>query len=303
MKKLNYIFIFFVLLILSGCIRENMDECWHVELYFNYDYKDKNMFPDRVQKVNLYIFNGNNQIVDEIEYKTTDLINSTLTPKFRLDPGRYTIVAVGNQYENTEITGLDSGNPESIYFRHPGTGTGNRIKTYDKNYLGSVSFDLGAVTTYRDTVDMELSHMNLLVEISGFDDGSVSASRANPDGLPYYVGIEKVSALTDFTNTIKPGAYETCVPEMSYDRSSGVISTHGLSLFRFDRVCDEVITLYDSRGHAVVSKVLSEYLSENPGLIDYSDLEAEVPVSFVFSEVGVVIKVPDWFIVDVNPIL
>ena len=293
MKKLNCIFMFLVLLVFSGCIRENLDECWHVELYFDYEVKDRNMFPERMEKVNLYMFNDKTQLVYQKEYATTELINFTITPKFRLEPGRYTIVAIGNQFENTEITGLESGSLENMFFRHPETRTDNRIRTYDKNYCGSVTFDLGAVTTYRDTVDMELSHMNMLIEIKGFTESA--------DDLPYYVVIENVSAQTDFNNQIEPGVYETCVPEMTYDRSKGVISTHGLSLFRFDRIRDQVIKLYDAGGEFVISKSLAEYLEENPELIDYADLETEVPISFEFSSVGVVIKVPDWFIVHVDP--
>lgn len=88
---------------------------------------------------------------------------------------------------------------------------------------------------------------------------------------------------------------------MFYDETTGIISTEGLSLFRFDQVCNMQISLYDDSGDFVISKDVNTYMKEHPEVFDPNDPEAEIPIAFVFSDVGVSITVPDWFIEDIIP--
>ena len=269
-----------------------------MELYFRYEYDGRDAFIEKIDKVNFYIFNEDNMLVESKEYLANDLIDRKLSPIFHLQPGRYNVVAVGNMFDNTMVNGLNSQCLDSMYIHHPSKDL--NITTYDRNYIGRSSFDLGAVTIFRDTVDMELSYMCLYFELTGIKTNEMSSEAMDEEEMPYKIVIENVNDRTNFSNEIIPGYYTKCYPKLYYNKKKGIITSDVVYLYKFHKECNHVVKVYDVDQEVVASVKLEDYLDDNSGIINPLIPEIRIPMEFKFVDMNFVIKVPDWTVVDIN---
>ena len=93
-----------VVVLAAGCIKEDLDDCWNVSLYFQYLADgDKDVLSQYVEKVDLYVYNEADELVAKESYNQDELINFQATPHFRLEPGRYRVVVVGNAHDRTAV--------------------------------------------------------------------------------------------------------------------------------------------------------------------------------------------------------
>ena len=100
----------------------------------------------------------------------------------------------------------------------------------------------------------------------------------------------------------------TCYPELVYDSQTGVYHTNDLTLFRMDHndvlspvCCTHLLRLEDADGNTLVTGSIYNYLQQHLKSIDVTKQEAYLPISIVFTPVGVTIKVPSWYVEDVTP--
>lgn len=283
-----------VAVLAAGCIKEDLGDCWNVSLYFQYLADgDKDVLSQYVEKVDLYVYDERDELVGQESYYQDELINFQATPHFRLEPGRYRVVTVGNAYGQTAVVNEESGDYDHIYIQHPNWGTDDVVTGHDHNYIGDCYFEIGADKLVRDTVTMESAHINVEVEIKG----AYMGTKADNGG--YTLVFENSNAQTSFKNEVNPGAQGNCYPELFYDEATGLVKTQDLALFRLDDQCEHVMKLMNAEGKVVAEKDIDEYIRENE--IDITKAEATLRIGIEFTHLGVEIKLPDWEIVDVTP--
>lgn len=310
MKQIRYIIMALVATVLTtGCIKEDLDECDNVTIYFQYLADgDKDVLSQYMSKVDLYVFDENGHILGVGSYNQDELRNHKAIPSFKLRPGqRYRVVALGNAYDHTKVVNLTANRLSDIHFQSPfwKDGAGNLVINHDHNYLGVNEFVMPVKegVMYRDTVTMYSSHVNTEVEIHG-----LPAPQSRED-IPYELSFENSNAQTSFENRINTEEKGTIYPELIYDTENNCYRTNDFALFRLDygsrvdeRTCEHKLVLKDKRtGEELVRGSIFNYLARYREEIDVTKQEALLPISIEFHEANVEIILPDWVIVEGKP--
>lgn len=291
----NMLFVLAVFVLAAGCIKEDLDDCWNVSLYFQYLADgDKDVLAQYVDKVDLYVYNERDELVGQESYYQDELINFQATPHFRLEPGRYRVVTVGNAYGQTAVVNEESGDYDHIYIQHPNWGYDEPVTGHDHNYIGDCYFEIGADKLVRDTVTMESAHINVEVEIKGLNLNTKAVEG-------YTLVFENSNAQTSFENEVNPGAQGNCYPELVYDEATGLVKTQDLALFRLDDQCEHVMKLLDAAGEVKATVDVDQFIADNDLEAEVAKSEATLRIGIEFTQLGVTIKIPDWEIVDVKP--
>lgn len=296
----------------TSCIKDDLDECHNVTIYFQYLADgDKDVLNQYMSKVDLYVFDSNGHILGVGSYNQDELTKFEAVPSFKLRPGqRYRVVAVGNPYDHTEVVNYATEtNFANIYLQNPAWSDPNvPVTNHDYNYLGEKEFvmpDQEGVM-YRDTVTLYSAHVKVFVEIHGLPAPSGTRQTA---GIPYQLSFENSNAQVSFNNEINLSEKGSIYPDLIYDSENQCYRTQNLALFRMDSEgelsaghCEHTLVLTDiNTGTELVRGNLYNYLVRNADVIDVTKQEAELPISIVFSEMNVEIKVPDWVIVNGKP--
>lgn len=100
MKQLKKLILLSLVPVLTtGCIKEDMDDCENVAICFRYKADgDKDVLRQYMDKIDLYVFDANNRLVDQRTYNQDALNPAQEAPSFKLPQGTYSVVAVGNAY-------------------------------------------------------------------------------------------------------------------------------------------------------------------------------------------------------------
>lgn len=291
--------------ITTGCITEDLDDCDNVSIHFRYDADgDTDVLSQYIDKIDLYVFNEGNQLVDIIGFGKDDLTaGADVSPKFRLTPGTYRLVAVGNAYGRTAVEGTGSADMATMYIQNPEWGVpGGLIDGHDHNYMGQKTITVPGNNRYLDeTVYLYSSHINVSVEVHGLP---------GPESVTSYsLAFDGSNAQTDFNNKVNPDQRETCVPALDYDGETGIWHTEAdLALFRMDDggtlspdLCRHVLRLTDGEGNTIAEHNIIDYIRDNARVIDVTRQEADLPISLNVTPLGVTIEVPTWYVEDVTP--
>lgn len=296
-----------VTVLMSGCIKEDLDDCRNVSFSFRYLADgDKNVLPQYINKINLYVFNEENRLVDTQYYNQDALKSDDTDPTFRLPEGTYTVVALGNVYERTAISGLETYGWETTIFHHPGWKTDEVISGHDHNYLGRKTIHVPGGNVYlHEVVDLYSSHINVSVEVQGLK--IPTDTRAN---VTYELSFENANAETNFKNEIVAGKRGTCYPEFTLDAASRIYRTDpDFALFRMDRggvltddCCRHMLVLRDAVTDEILTTVdIRGFLEKNKDKVDVTKQEALLPIFIKFTPVEVTVELPEWYIKDVTP--
>lgn len=312
MKYINKILLALIILVqATGCIREDMNDCDNVTIYFQYlaDGR-KDVLYQYMQKVDLYVFDGNGRIMGVGHYGQEDLKNFSVKPSFKLTPGRkYYVVALGNSYDRTEVVNYaEETNPKNIYFQHPAWESEGIIDGHDHNYWGvhEIFIPDGEYTVYRDTVSLYSKHVNVEIEVHGLP----APEESRGGDYAYALKIEKSNAQTDFTGNINLEAKGVCEPVLVYDYDRSCYRTEDLALFRMQNEhglldkesCEHEIVLIDKETNKEITRVdLYQYIKENDKVIDVTKQEAMIPMAINVGNVDVNVSIPDWVTVDGEP--
>ena len=146
----------------------------------------------------------------------------------------------------------------------------------------------------RDTLDLFSSHINVDIEIHGLP----APGEATRAGIPYKLSIEKSNAQTDFNNEINEDEKGTCYPELVYDSPDRRLPhqrphplPHGPQRRVVPVCCTHLLRLEDADGNTLVTGSIYNYLQQHLKSIDVTKQEAYLPISIVFTPVGVTIKI------------
>ena len=314
MKQIRYIIMALVAAVLTtGCVKEDLDECDNVTIYFQYLADgDKDVLYQYMSKVDLYVFDENGHILGVGSYNQDELKNFEVVPSFKLRLGqRYKVVAVGNAYDHTEVVNYATEtNFANIYLQDPAWSDPDiPVTNHDYNYLGEKEFVMPQQegVMYRDTVTLYSAHIKVDVEIHGLPAPDVTRQDA---GIPYELSFENSNAQTSLKNEINLEQKGTIYPELIYDNENQCYRTQNLALFRMDDTtgelnadyCEHSLVLTDKNtGQELVRGSIYNYLVRNADVIDVTKEGAELPISIEFHDAGVEIKLPDWVIVEGKP--
>lgn len=322
MKYIHQILLAFSILVLSvSCIKEDMDGCDNVTIYFQYLADgDTDVLYKYMTKVDLYVFDESGHIKGVGTYYEKDLKNFAVKPSFKLIPGRrYKVVAIGNAYDATKVVNLKATSFSDIYLQNPNWGKGedNRVTNHDDNYLGQLEFTLPNQKgiMYNDTVRMYSSHIDVDVEIYGLPE----PQSRQADGVPYELSFEYSNAQCSFNNEINTdkSAKGTIYPDLIYDYEKKCYRTYDFALFRMDNqfngnehvevdCCEHILVLREKGVNGdmkpLISGKLYDFISENEEIEDLViRQEAILPIELKFHDLIGEITVPDWVVVDGKP--
>ena len=291
----------------TGCIKDNLDDCHNVTIYFQYLADgDKDVLYQYMDKVDLYVFDEHGNVLGVGTYNQDQLKNFSAIPSFKLTPGRrYKVVAVGNAYDHTQVVNLESSTSfDEIYIQSPYWGVPDPVINHDDNYLGQQEFVMpeGNLTMYRDTVTLYSAHIDVDIEITG-----LPAPQTRGE-LPVSVRIENSNAQTSFNNEINLDEKGTCYPELIYDAERGCYRTDDFALFRMDNSgnlhpdwCEHELVVADAEGAELFRGSIYDFVTRNREYIDITKQEAYLPIEIQFNEIGITIKLPAWYVEDIDP--
>ena len=303
--------------LVTGCIKDDFDDCDNVTIYFQYLADgDEDVLYRYMDKVDLYVFDEGGHILGSGTYNQEQLSSFAAVPSFKLTPGRrYQVVAVGNAYDATQVVNVEATSFDDIFIQHPNWGSGEAVTTHDHNYLGQEVFQMpaGEFTVYRDTVTLYSSHIDVDIRVTGLPAPTEAASmlgvRTRAEGdLPIRLRIEHSNAQTSFNNEINQGETGTIHPELVWDADAQCYRTDDLVLFRMDTdgeldadLCNHRLVLETADGEELVSGSIYNYLQRNADEIDVTRQEALLPIEISFTQTNVEIRLPQWYVEDVTP--
>lgn len=130
----------------TGCIKEDLDSC-DTNLIFRY-FGDgtKDIFPEKIEKVDLYVYSENGALVETIGLDQGDLRNNQGTP-LNLPAGKYRVVGWGNTKNDTRINQAAALNTALVAAPH--YFTKEIITTNDSLYIGSRDIEIFQVGASR----------------------------------------------------------------------------------------------------------------------------------------------------------
>lgn len=224
--KLSGVFIrlsLFMLLFLSSCVREGLDECPQEERYICFEsVMDKYSFTDIVDHMTIYLYNAGNEKVFSRMYTVEDLKRNNYMATVPLqEDGTYTLLASmnsGNDYQRTEASELFDFNISLIPDYKD---TVSRVQTDIYHGFRAITFtdpelqkrECDIVSLYKNTNHINIALMyegyvvpeeNLLYATIIADNGAYNYKNENLEGstrvyLPYRKEIGSDSYFYNFT--------------------------------------------------------------------------------------------------------
>ena len=293
--------------LVTSCIKDDLDDCHNVTIYFQYLADgDKDVLYQYMDKVDLYVFDESGHILGVGTYNQDQLSSFSAVPSFKLKPGkRYKVVAIGNAYDHTQVVNLESETSfDNIYIQSPYWGVPDPVINHDDNYMGQKEFVMpeGNLVMHRDTVTLYSSHVDVDIEITG-----LPAPQTRGE-MPISVRFEHSNAQTSFNNEINLDEKGTCYPELIYDEARGCYRTDDLALVRMDHngqldpdFCEHELVVADAEGNELIRGSVYNFVTRNREYVDITKQEAYLPIEINFIETNVTIKLPSWYVEDIEP--
>lgn len=291
---------------LSSCIRADLSDCQGHEpepeetrqlIYFRYTGDGtSDLLADKIKFADLYVFDENEQLVQTKGISTEELA-ATHGTTLQLPAGNYRLVCLANTGERTQTSDLGTGDINNMYFAHPAyfsedetSLTGN-----DPVYHGALTLQAEEGTS-RDTIDFHASHLNVYLEIAGYD--TMIAGRSA--SAPLSVTFEHAPCRVFFDNRVCPST-RTYHPELRKEGGQDLYIGQ-LNTYRLDENHPMQVCLHNGGADPFYTLDVMEFVSTHPE-IDLSKEEADLPIRIEFrgKDVNVSITVPKWDIEEVFP--
>lgn len=277
--------ILYVLLLATatGCIKDSLDDCDTAALYFSYlGDGTKDIFPQKIEKVNLYIYNSNNVCVQRTVLSRKELDRQHGTT-LNLSSGQYHIVCWGNAFNDTRI---DEGTTlQSSVVGEPHYFTKEVISTNDSLYFGERDITIINRGREADTVFFSSAHIKMRVQLEGLDAGSTRASVS-----PVNIEVGNLSPTVDFTKTFST-EYVPYHPAVSFDAvTESYVSKFNVLRFHDDN--EVYLRLYDSLTNTEIYNIqLKDFMRKYNITVDGIN-EAMIGIRIYFN--GTSIEVEPW---------
>lgn len=281
MKKSRFIYVLSLIVLLSGCIKEDLEDCY-TYLYFSYlGDGTQEIFPQKIEEVNLYIYNESGSLVETIILDKNDLNNYQGTSLF-LPDGKYRVVCWGNSEADTQINGASTFG--SAIVAAPRYFTKQLIYTNDSLYIGSRDIEVFQYQSTLDTVYFSSAHIKMMVEIDGLEDILFE------DSSPVELQVGNLSPTVDFTKRFSSEKI-MYYPLFDVENNTRELVSR-FNVLRYNDNNDVFINLVSKEtGQTIYSLKLSDFMKANNITVDNIN-EAFVGIRFRFN--GTNITVTPW---------
>ncbi len=293
MKKHILLFLLLIPCILTGCIKDNMDDCHRsYTLLFRYTGDGTtDIFRQKVTKVDLYVYNAETKQL--VETHTVDraalkqLQGITLN---NLTPGNYEVICWGNAGGHSSVDKTE--NKEAGSIASPGYYEGTSIATNDELYHAIKSFTISrAWEDVKETCDFTCAHINMKVRMEGFEDAVLPLSRGASDACP--VGLRMTSlAGCCYFNGEPSETLATYIPATIRSAGSETAYEAGFCTLRFQDENDIELQLTNSAtGEPFYTLSMEQYLADNNlSVEDKQEVELYILIRFEGRGVGITVK-------------
>ena len=284
MKRIKIIGSLLLLLLFSACIKESQDDC-DVYVYFSYlGDTDEEIFPQKIDKVNLYVYDESGVLVMNRVFDREELRLSQGTA-LDLPRGNYHLVCWGNAYETTRIN--DHASLTSAMVAAPHYFTKEIITTNDSLYFGMRDITIQGNGEERDTVYFNSSHIKMRVEIVGLEG----------EEMPLQIEVGNLSPTVDFArnfSTVKEHYYPIAKRDSETGRSDAKFN-----VLRFNYDNDVYVNLIDKSTNQVIYNLkLKDFMQDNQITVDGIN-EAFVGIRFKIN--GLTVTVTPWEEENIKP--
>lgn len=260
---------------MPGCIKEDMSDCGTF-LYFSYlgDFNTE-IFPEKINKVNLYVYDKNENLVQTIILDKGNL-NREQGTQLNLPEGDYHLVCWGNAFGDTQINGESTVKTGIVGAPH--YFSNETIATNDSLYIGSRDIRLTGDMQRTDTVYFTSAHIKMLVQTVGLEGEST---------YPFTIEVGNLSPTVDFAKNFSPEKaiyYPTSANDGNgeYDARFNVL--------RFNDDNDVYVKLISKEtSETIYTLNLKDFMSENKITVNGIN-EAFVGISFRFNGLSVTVK-------------
>lgn len=301
--------------LLTGCIKENLEGC---ERCIGFEYfadGDTDVFPEYIQRVSLYVFDENDQMVSTSQLGREnpiileqDDLNKYQGVKLMLTGGRYRFVALGNPNtkQHTEVYNVDSGNMSEILYSHPDCTT-TEVEGNDPLYLGSKVVDIPDDVNFKTKVRLYSSHQKVTVTVKGYipEGSDINAQAAQSD---LKLRLVNVSSQTDFYHedatvvdqNLAMGDLVAYNPTLMLDNETGWYEA-SFNILRHTADSTFAFEIIESATERVLFTVsLVEFLKAFYE-VDITKQEALIPMIVEFTD-EVIVTIPNWMLEHRDPI-
>lgn len=304
----------FVLLV--GCIRENLEGC---ERCIGFEYfadGDTDVFPEYVERVTLYVFDENDQLLtaeqlgrsNPIVLEQNDL-QKYQGVKLMLTGGTYRFVALGNQntQQKTEVCNLESGNMADIICRHPDC-MASEVEGNDPLYLGSKRVEIPDDVNFATKLRLYSAHNKVTVTVKGYVGDEVQGMETMAAVGDLMLRLVDVSSECDFNHeesgvkdqNLAGGDLVSYNPTITLDNETGWYEAAFNILRHTDKSAMAFEIVERESGRVLTSISLANFLEEFYE-VDITKQEALIPLIVEFTD-EVIVTIPSWMLEHRDPI-
>ncbi|EKU92069.1 hypothetical protein HMPREF9447_00519 [Bacteroides oleiciplenus YIT 12058] len=280
MKKAIILYIL-LLVTVTGCIKENLDDC-ETTLYFSYlGDETKEIFPQKIEKVDMYIYNQNNVCVQKAVLNRKELDRQRGTT-LNLPSGQYHVVCWGNSLNDTRIN--EGSSLKNNIVGAPHYFTKELITTNDSLYFGEREITITNESYRTDTVHFSSAHIKMRIELEGLD--AVNNTRAAVSPISIEVG--NLSSTVDFTKTFSNERI-SYFPLVNFD--SGIQKFGAkFNVLRFNNDNEVYLRLHDNLANKeLYTMQLKDFMKENNIAVDGIN-EATIGIRIRFNGTAITVK-------------
>ena len=302
MKKLLYLCLPIVsIVLLSGCIKEEYDDCERCKLTFSYlGDGSSDIFAEKITDVSLYVYDASGALVQTKHIKHSDL-KAYQGTKLNLKKGVYEVVGVGNVFNKTTVTAPAQGSMTDRYFNHPNVDKGGKVEGNDSLYLGRQTINMPN-DWYEADVPFRSSHLKVSYQVIA--ENAQWTTINDTSDTHYTLQVNNLKPKTNFENT----AFDTPItydPVLSLDATDLTHNSY-FNIMRHPKQSDvEFVLTEKATGKVIHTLRLEDFLNEFK-VIDVTKQEVLIPivVKLVYQKnicADVVVTIPDWVVNDVTP--
>lgn len=290
MKHISIFCIFFLSALFTGCIREDLEPC-NTFLYFSYlGDENREIFPDKIGKVNLYVYNVNDALVEAITLEQHDL-SARRGIELNLPDGLYKVVCWGNSYVDTQINNPSARGLASV--AAPRYFTGETISTNDSLYVGIKDIEIDTSRSSEDTVYFSSAHIKMQIEVLGTGTQKLTKN----ENIPFRIEVGNLSSTVNFNKNFSEERTSYLPSVSSNEEMTGYTSR--FNVLRFEDENDIMVSLKDNDSQATLYTLNLQQFMKEYGISVHGKNEVLVGIRFRFN--GMAITVVPWNEENIKP--
>ncbi|GEM_PF-3032513 len=294
LTRINILGICLLVLLVSGCIKENLDDCPEglYKVWFLY-YDDGATSRVVKENVHVYLFHPDGSFVREY-IRTEPELDVFQGIELDIEPGIYEMVCWTNQTELSAVVGAGGLLDEHFLYQSDYL-SGQPIADFDSLYYGRKTIRVPPRIFGRDTIYFRSAHIRMEVYIEGLNLSTRAVNDSNG-----WLAVRNVPVGYDFSMQLtseRPDMF----PDWTDRTGSGRLQA-AFNLLRFKNENDIIIDIYNGNGTRVYAIDLEEFLQANNIDVEIRD-DLTIPIYVRFSGPYVHLSVDEWNSEVVVPIL